>query len=152
RQLRFRARRSPCPGRHQTEGSRLSYLCRGTRYNLSLLTRHRFISRALFAMCLLGLASRAHAQTTAFFYDSQPGDFIGGGVRRTITPDDATFTPIPSTGVTIRIVGPGPGVSFIDSVSFSALGAAPGPGTYGGAREFPIAAVNGINVSIGTTG
>jgi hypothetical protein len=106
----------------------------------------------LFVAFAFGFASHAYAQTTAFFYDSQPGDLLGGGVRRTITPDDATFTPQTSGGVTFRIIGPGPGISFVDSVSFSSLGAAPGLGTYGGARRFPQAAVNGIDIAINSTG
>ena len=49
-------------------------------------------------VCLLALVwalapcASAQAQTTALFFDSQPGDYIGQGIQRTYTPADGTFT------------------------------------------------------------
>ena len=49
---------------------------------------------ALAAVCLFSAtwAASAHAQTTALFFDSQSGDYIGQGERRTWTAEDMTFT------------------------------------------------------------
>src|SRR5215471_7104457 len=59
--------------------------------------RNRFAALALF--CTLGCLSvpAADAQTTAIYFDSQPGDYIGGGVRQTWTSNDLTFKQLSST-------------------------------------------------------
>jgi hypothetical protein len=57
---------------------------------------------------LLPFATTASAQTFLNF-NSQPGDYIGGGVSRTWTPADGTFT-VRSTyrsGITVSFIAPG---------------------------------------------
>ena len=92
----------------------------------------------------------AHAQTTALFFDSQAGDYVGGGQVATYTTADASFTATTTTygGTTIRLTAP----SYLQSwsLTFKAAGAVllPGPGTYETARRAPFSeSLNGLDVS-----
>ena len=52
------------------------------------------VSAVVYAFALLAFtAASAHAQTTAVFLDSQPGDPIGGGNQFTWTPAEREFRP-----------------------------------------------------------
>jgi hypothetical protein len=47
---------------------------------------------ATAALFVLALSSHAAAQTTILFLDSQPGDYIGGGVQHMVTPTNGSFS------------------------------------------------------------
>lgn len=92
-------------------------------------------------------AAPVHAQTTALFFDSQPGDYIGQGLQRTYTPADGTFD-IASWdgGVTVGVTGPA--FSFWWTLDFSAANGAPlAVGSYGAAERYPFTEGNGLSVS-----
>jgi Divergent InlB B-repeat domain/FG-GAP-like repeat len=109
----------------------------------------------LFVLGTLALVSvsaprAAHAQTTELFFDSQPGDYIGGGTVHHHTAVDATFTASPSTSGVTSISVIGPDYDFWWYLDFKAAGAAPGPvvGTYETARRYPFSGtLNGLDVS-----
>ena len=105
-------------------------------------------------VCLLVLvgaltsATSVQGQTTALFFDSQPGDYIGQGVQRTYTPADGTFeiTPAGPNAATVSVTGPS--FSFWWSLRFSTAAGVPlTVGSYGSARRFSSAAGNGLDVS-----
>src|SRR5262245_4332780 len=101
----------------------------------------------LASVIVLGLfASDARAQTTALFFDSQAGDYIGAGQVATYTPVDATFTATNSGGTTVSVNGPS--FSFWWTLQFKAAGATPpAVGTYEMARRAPFTTFNGLDVS-----
>jgi hypothetical protein len=93
-------------------------------------------------------ASPARAQTTALFFDSQPGEFIGGGPPpRTFTTANATFTAV-REGNAVRIVVDGASltpwhVSFVGADNLPLA-----VGTYSSVRAAAFAApFNGLSVS-----
>jgi hypothetical protein len=106
---------------------------------------HFFRSLLVVASAIV-FASSAHAQTTALFYDSQPGDYIGQGARQTITSNDATFSAsVLTDGVRFSIIGPA--FVFFYYASFSVNGAAPvSAGVYESTRRWPFAPLNGLDV------
>jgi hypothetical protein len=78
-------------------------------------------------------ARGAEAQTTtALFFDSQPGDYIGLGRDRTYTAADATFEITTSTwNGAVRLSAIGPGFTFYWVLEFRAAGNTPlSVGTY----------------------
>jgi peptidoglycan/LPS O-acetylase OafA/YrhL len=85
---------------------------------------------AVCLLLLLGTAGAAAQGTTALFFQSQTGDYIGGGQTKTYTPADGTFTIGSSANaVTGRVVGPS--LSFWWDFSFSAPSGTPLlPGVY----------------------
>ena len=56
-----------------------------------------------FLALLCCAATPLQAQTTTLFFDSQPGDYIGGGLRRTWTASDLTFSVISAAPSQIRL-------------------------------------------------
>jgi hypothetical protein len=102
---------------------------------------------ALLVACL-ALAGTASAQTTALFFDSQPGDYIGQGIRRTYTTADATFQISNDirNGVTVSVRAPD--MSFWWTVTLGAAGDVPlTTGTFPAAGRFPMTYGNGLDVS-----
>jgi hypothetical protein len=43
-------------------------------------------------VCWFSYAASASTATTYPYLNSQPGDYVGGGVTRTLTPADGTFS------------------------------------------------------------
>ena len=84
--------------------------------------------------------------TTRLVLDSEPGDFIGAGVTRVITPADAEFRVSPAVGQVSFEVLTDAGVLW--NADFAAPGgAAMAPGEYPGALEFPFnGAAAGLDV------
>jgi hypothetical protein len=103
----------------------------------------------LFLVSLI-FAGKASGQTTQLFLNSQPGDYIGGGIPRTITTSNGAFTASRNfdNGVSIQFFGNQLGnFWFLD---FAAQGDAQlGIGAYEGAARFPFQAVTqpGLSVS-----
>ena len=93
---------------------------------------------ALCALLCLAATVAAEAQPTTFLsFDSQPGDYIGGGRRFTLTPADGTFnvTRNYDQGVSVSFQGPGSSFWYLD---FAAPGPVPlVPGMYEAATRFP---------------
>jgi hypothetical protein len=105
----------------------------------------RFRSWAL-ALILLATARSAHAETTALFFDSQAGDWIGGGAAGTYTTASATFTiqrPT-STAVQVQVDTSQPGTWWTASFS-SRFGI--GVGTFEAATRYPFTPLNGLSFS-----
>jgi hypothetical protein len=103
---------------------------------------------AVLAVLYAAASAPAHAQTTALFLDSKPGDFIGQGFEYNYTPAEAAFqaTRNGKNGVTVSVVGPS--FSFDWLLSFSAAGDAPlAAGSYTAAQRYPFAQGNGLAVS-----
>jgi hypothetical protein len=80
--------------------------------------------------------SRAHAQTTILFFDSQPGDYIGGGVQQTVTPANGSFVASRnfSNGVSVQVNTTGGGWTLAFAAPGNALLT---PGTYDNATRWP---------------
>ena len=95
--------------------------------------------RTVPALCFFLLLSAAPAMaqgTTALFFESQAGDYIGAGQTKTYTEADGTFTVTSSrTSVNVRIAGPS--FSFWWDATFSAPGGIL-PGVYNTARRSSI--------------
>ena len=85
--------------------------------------------------------------TTALFFQSQAGDYIGAGESHTYTPVDGNFTIGSYTnGVSGSVLGP-PG-SFWWYFDFAAPTGVPlTPGTYETARRYPFTSFNGLSFS-----
>ena len=108
---------------------------------------------------LLTSAGVAHAQTTALYFDSHPGDFIGHNpsddiaqrVERTYLPSDGAFTistPTTSAPNYIRLTVIGPSFSFWWYLEFSNANGAPlTVGSYGSVQAYPTAANPGLSVT-----
>jgi len=92
----------------------------------------------MFALALATCGS-AEAQTTALYFDSQPGDFIGQGLERTWTPADLTFRVLASSPSTIWIRADNfPSGSVWWDLNFAApANAVLTPGTYEDAIRYP---------------
>jgi len=100
------------------------------------------------ALVFTALSGTAHAQTTMLFMDSQPGDYIGGGVQHTVTPTSGSFSARRNfdNGVSIQVSTTG-GTWTLDF-------AAPGdallvPANYDNATRWPFQSPTspGLNVS-----
>src|SRR5262245_39255136 len=79
------------------------------------------------------------AQTTLLFLHSQPGDFVGGGVERTLNEADGRFVASRNfdNGVTLRFNTPS--FSHFWNLDFAAADEAPlTPGIHKGAVRFPL--------------
>ena len=110
--------------------------------------RSAFYAGVAFALAL-ATAPLAHAQTTALYFDSQAGDYIGAGPPpRTYTPPDATFAVSRyRNGVSLRVDGPT--LAYWWTLTFVAVDDAPlAVGSYVSARRAPFASpYNGLDVS-----
>jgi uncharacterized repeat protein (TIGR02543 family) len=85
---------------------------------------------------------------TAFFYDSKPGDPLGQGQQRTLTPLEGTFIAARNfhNGVSVTIRPQN--FSFWWNLDFSAAGNTPlAVGSYPAAGDYPFTPMNGISVS-----
>jgi len=104
------------------------------RFRLALLTS---------LCCVFVIATSARA--TSIVLDSQPGDFIGGGISQTFTPIDGVFSTTTGNGhvgITFH------GNDFWDFDFASANGAPLVPGAYEGAIRYPFNdGHNGLDVS-----
>ena len=91
---------------------------------------------AAIVVCLAGLTGSARAASLLFF-DSQPGDYIGGGVPRRFTELDGTFSASSNFGNGVSITLAGGRLGFW-SLDFAApMGSELAAGTYDGATRFP---------------
>ena len=103
----------------------------------------------LLVGALLVPATQLSAQTTRLFLDSQPGDYIGGGIEQTYTEADGSFfaTRNFSNGVSIDFNAPN--FSHFWHVDLAAANAAPlTVGIYEGAVRFPFQASNQPGLSV----
>jgi FG-GAP-like repeat len=107
----------------------------------------------LFVLGLLAVVSAAvphaaHAQTTALFVDSQPGEYVGGGTTHSHTLADATFTATSTDWGGTNIKVQGPSLVFFWELWLMRGGAAraPLPGVYEGARG-TFTGLNGLLVT-----
>lgn len=83
----------------------------------------------------------AGAQTTALFFESQAGDYIGAGQTRTYAPTDATFQAGPSFDQGASFWIQATNLSFWWRLTLVATGGAPlTVGSYTGAKRFPFTA------------
>ena len=95
--------------------------------------RHSF---AVLVLLAFTAAATARAQSTLLSFNSEPGDYIGGGQQFTLTPSDGTITASGSSAS-------GVSVSFSNSGEFWFLdfhppvGVALQPGMYEGATRYP---------------
>jgi len=116
-----------------------------------LSLRAGWLASFVVLVSVLSTPATVRAQgTTALFYASQSGDYIGQGETRTYTDAEAKFT-IGSTSnrVSVRI-DPLAGSSFWWSLELSAPeGVSVGPGTYVAARRYPFTSPvsNGLSFS-----
>ena len=113
-----------------------------------MLRSARRLSLYLFCfLATLASATPAHAQTTALFLDSQPGDYVGQGVQRTYTPADGTFQISTFSSNAVGVSVTGPNFSFWWSLNFAAATGVPlTVGTYESARRSSSATSNGQDV------
>jgi hypothetical protein len=115
---------------------------------------HKTVSPLIVAIALvLSIAPerRADAQTTILFLDSQPGDYIGGGVQHTVTPENGSFTASRNfdNGVTIQVNTSGGGWTL----AFAAPGDATLlPGTYDNATRWPFQSPTSPGLSVSGMG
>jgi hypothetical protein len=100
----------------------MSSLARWRKPALSTLTF------AVFLMC----AGPAQSQTTALFIDSQPGDPVGAGARRTWTTAEADFVVLTwsASHMEIRLRAPGSSSTFWELGFLAPSGAPLAPGVY----------------------
>lgn len=116
-----------------------------------MTTTHLWRTR-LVRLCLSGLTlvpAVAHAQTTAMFFDSQPGDYIGGGRKTSLNSVDANFSAARDDANKIHVSITGPGFSTFWYLDFRAPGQGPQPvpGTYTTARRASFTSGNGLDVA-----
>lgn len=93
----------------------------------------------LLLSALLAAPVTSWAQTTRLFLDSEPGDYVGGGLEQTFTQVDGTFEARrnPSNGVSIAFHAPD--YSHWWYLDFSGPDGAPlEPGVYEGADWYPM--------------
>jgi Divergent InlB B-repeat domain len=91
--------------------------------------------------------------TTVLFVDSQPGDPIAQGLRRTYTPLDGTFEISRNFNNGVSLVIMAPDSSFRWALDFSAAGNVPlAVGSYGAISDFPWTPMNGLRVYYGGNG
>ena len=86
------------------------------------------LAPAVCLVLLLGAAEVAAQGTTALFFQSQAGDYIGGGQTKTYTPADGTFT-LDSTSNAVHGSVIGPSYNFwwyLDSAAPSGQSLVPG--------------------------
>src|SRR5687767_11264851 len=113
----------------------------------------RMCARVCLALVLLLLAASAEAQTgtTALYFDSQPGDYIGQGIQRTWTETDLAFSATASGDRSrVTISANGPTFSTRWSLDFAAPQGVPlTPGVYEYATRYPFQEphLNGLTVS-----
>ena len=103
-------------------------------------------------VAILLLTGTASAQTTRLFLNSQPGDYIGGGIQQTITTATGGFTATQNFGggVSIQFSSSQPGTFLFWTLDFAAPGNAPLTiGVYENATRFPFQAATepGLDVS-----
>ena len=104
---------------------------------------------AVLAMWAIG-APPAAAQTTVLFFDSQVGDYIGGGREQTFTPADGNFSISrnPANGVSLSIRDTALTLSW--DLHFSAPAhAALTPGSYAIATRYPLTPFVGLSITGG---
>jgi hypothetical protein len=112
--------------------------------------RSRTIVAAVLALGAV-LSARAEAQTTILFLDSQPGDYIGGGVQHTVMPATGSFTASRNfdNGVSISVNTSG----GVWSLAFAAPGDATlTPGTYDHATRWPFQSPTSPGLSVSGMG
>jgi HYR domain-containing protein/VCBS repeat protein/List-Bact-rpt repeat protein len=103
---------------------------------------------AAIAAGVLATGATAHAQSTVLVLDSQPGEYVGEGLRRTYTPADLPFQVerIYHNAVNLLIGGP----AYVSSwrLAFGSGGEVPlTVGSYRDARWIPFTSFNGMDVS-----
>lgn len=82
----------------------------------------------------LGAATSVAGQSTAVYFNSQPGDYIGQGLQQTFTPPTWTFsTSRPGNGVHVGLNGP----TWWDVYLVAPQDAQLTPGVYDGAERYP---------------
>jgi hypothetical protein len=106
--------------------------------------------KTVLAVAMLLVSTSAYAQTTLLSLNSQPGDYIGQGQQRTLTPADGQFSAISNydNGVSLTFWGNTPGVWwYLDFAAPGNLRLA--PGVYEHATRFPFqsSTVPGVSVT-----
>ena len=82
------------------------------------------------------------------FFDSQPGDAIGGGVSRTFTTPEATISATRGSGSGVSVSVIGPSFDYWRYLDFWARPNQPlAPGSYPGATRYPFTQFAGLSVS-----
>jgi hypothetical protein len=86
-------------------------------------------------LVILAMAAPEARAATVLFLDSQPGDYVGAGLRQTFTTSDGAFTGTasPSGGISVSFQGP---VHFWN-LTFAAPTGVPLPGAYDEAHRAP---------------
>lgn len=118
---------------------------------------HPALRRLVALACpflILFVPSIARAQTTALYFDSQPGDFVGKGVEQTWTTADLTFTPtVSSNGGRVSFSAINWAHSTWWYLDFAApSGTALAVGTYENATRYPFQLPNGNGLSVSGSG
>lgn len=111
-----------------------------------MVRRFGVVAGALLAALLIGSVVPAAAQTFLLVMDSEPGDYVGGGVLRSYTPADGTFQVVQNAwgGISVHVVG----ATFWWRVNLSAPGEARiTPGLYSSATRYPFSPFIGLAVS-----
>src|SRR5262249_27329685 len=102
--------------------------------------------RAILTL-LFALAAGSSRANNSFFFDSQPGDYVGGGIQRTITPLPGSFS-VQGSGNTGTIYYKGPNADFLDFSFQAPSGQTLAPGEYDGASRYPFnGAGPGLDIS-----
>jgi hypothetical protein len=118
---------------------------------------HPALRRLVALACpvlILFAPSIARAQTTALYFDSQAGDYIGQGVERTWTTADLTFTASASTDrSSVSLSAIAAGYSTWWYLNFAAPSGTPlAPGSYENATRAPFQLSNGNGLSVSGSG
>lgn len=111
----------------------------------------RFLGHAFIALIASLAVSAGHAATTAVYFSSPVGEYIGAGMTKTWTLADGSFTATTNfdNGVTIFFDGG----STWWTLDFAAPGDVPlAVGTYTGATRFPFQSPAEPGLSVGGTG
>jgi len=99
------------------------------------MTRTKLIASVVL---LLSGPLGASAQTTQLVLDSQPGDYIGGGIKQTFTLADGNFRAVRNFDRGVSVAFTEPDYTPWWYLDFAAPGGAPlAPGVYEGAVRFP---------------
>jgi len=108
----------------------------------------KYVFRIAIVAFVVASASSADAQTTALFFDSQQGDYIGAGIQRSYTAADATFQIRTYSAGNFDISVIGPSYDFWWYLHFAAANGAPlQVGLYPWATRWPFTPFTGMDVS-----
>lgn len=113
------------------------------------MTTARQLLNALACAVTLATAGTAAAQSTAVYFNSQPGDYIGQGLQQTFTPPNWTFdVDRTSNGVHVRLTGS----TWWDVYLVAPQAAVLTPGVYDGAERWPFQSPTRPGLSVSGNG